>query len=174
MTTSAEELLPKALAALGSDILASDAFRGQAWIEVGPEAIVSVARQLRDHADLNFQRLAALTAVDRWPAEPRFEMVYQLYSFAHHAFLGVRARVAGEVASLDSLEPVYPNAVWHEREVLDMFGVQFRGLSDPRRILMPSDWVGHPLRKDYPLGYEEVQFSFNASEIDRRKPYAAE
>ena len=101
-------------------------------------------------------------------------MIYQLYSFVHQAFLGVRAFVPGESAALDSLEPVHPNANWHEREVFDMFGVRFHGHTDLRRILMPHDWVGHPLRKDYPLGYEEVQFSFNAREIDRRKPYAAE
>jgi NADH-quinone oxidoreductase subunit C len=69
---------------------------------------------------------------------------------------------------------VFKNANWHEREVYDMFGVQFEGHSDMRRILMPEDWEGHPLRKDYPLGYEEVQFTFNFDEIDRRKPYAKE
>jgi len=174
MTTSAETLQQKIVDSLGADLRASEVFRGQAWIEVASDAVTGVCRRLRDSADLAFTRLAALTAVDHWPAEPRFEMVYQLYSFPHQAFLGIRAFVAGETAALDSLEPVYPNAVWHEREVLDMFGIRFHGLSDPRRILMPTDWVGHPLRKDYPLGYEEVQFSFNAREIDRRKPYAAE
>jgi NADH-quinone oxidoreductase subunit C len=174
MTTSAETLHSKVVEGLGANARASEIFRGQVWIEVAPELIPTVCRQLRDSADLAFTRLAALTAVDHWPAEPRFEMVYQLYSFPHQAFLGIRAFVPGETAALDSLEPVYRNAVWHEREVLDMFGIRFQGLSDPRRILMPHDWIGHPLRKDYPLGYEEVQFSFNAREIDRRKPYAAE
>jgi NADH-quinone oxidoreductase subunit C len=174
MTTPAETLQRKIVDGLGADLRATEVFRDQAWIEVAPEAVAGVCRRLRDSMDLAFTRLAALTAVDHWPAEPRFELVYQLYSFPHQAFLGIRAFVPGETAALESLEPVFPNAVWHEREVLDMFGIQFHGLSDPRRILMPHDWVGHPLRKDYPLGYEEVQFSFNAREIDRRKPYAAE
>ncbi|MEX0788713.1 MAG: NADH-quinone oxidoreductase subunit C [Anaerolineales bacterium] len=174
MTTPAEALQQTVVEGLGADLRTSEVFRGLAWIEVAPEALTRVCLRLRDSAELAFTRLAALTAVDHWPAEPRFEMVYQLYSFSHHAFLGLRTFVAGETAALDSLEPLYPNAVWHEREVLDMFGIRFHGLSDPRRILMPADWVGHPLRKDYPLGYEEVQFSFNAREIDRRKPYATE
>jgi NADH-quinone oxidoreductase subunit C len=88
--------------------------------------------------------------------------------------LGLRVPLPGENPSVLSLESVYPNANWHEREVYDMFGISFEGHTDLRRILMPHDWEGHPLRKDYPLGYEEVQFSFNFDEIDRRKRYARE
>jgi NADH-quinone oxidoreductase subunit C len=80
----------------------------------------------------------------------------------------------GNAPSLSTIEGVYPNANWHEREIWDMFGIRFEGHSDLRRILMPEDWEGHPLRKDYPLGYEEVQFTFNYDEIDARKPYAKE
>ncbi len=86
--------------------------------------------------------------------------------------LRVKCAVDGDAPTLPTVTGVYRNAGWPEREVYDMFGVTFAGHPDPRRILMPADWEGHPLRKDYPLGYEEVQFTFNFNEIDRKKPYA--
>jgi NADH-quinone oxidoreductase subunit C len=174
VTTPVEDLLPALRERLADSLREARTFRGQVWLEIAAEAITAACQKLRDDPALEFNRLSALTAVDRWPSEPRFEILYQLYSFRHRVFLGLLARVHGEVAEIDSLEGVFPSANWHEREVFDMFGVRFRGHSDLRRILMPFDWVGHPLRKDYPLGYEEVQFSFNAGEIDRRKPYASE
>ena len=80
----------------------------------------------------------------------------------------------GNFPSISTVEGVHPGANWYEREVYDMFGVKFDGHSDMRRILMPADWQGHPLRKDYPLGYEEVAFSFNVDEIMKRKPHPKE
>jgi NADH-quinone oxidoreductase subunit C len=115
-----------------------------------------------------------LTAVDYFPQEPRFMVAYRLYSMPNNVYIGLRVPVPGDDRQLPTIESVYPNANWHEREVYDMFGVEFEGHSDMRRILMPHDWEGHPLRKDYPLGYEEVQFTFNFDEIDRNKPYAEE
>jgi NADH-quinone oxidoreductase subunit C len=111
------------------------------------------------------------TAVDYWPqAAPRFHVIYQLYSLPSNLLLRLRAALDGNDPHLRTLESVYPNANWYEREVWDLFGIRYDGHSDPRRIIMPFDWEGHPLRKDYPLGYEEPQFTFNFDEIDLRKP----
>jgi NADH-quinone oxidoreductase subunit C len=149
-------------------------FREQTTVVLDRTVIVEACELLRDHDELEFNFLAALTAVDYWPDEPRFKIVYQLYSLPNKVFLGLNVPVTGEDPKISTIESVFPNANWHEREVFDMFGVTFEGHSDLRRILMPQDWQGHPLRKDYPLGYEEVQFSFNFDEIDQRKPYAKE
>lgn len=154
---------------LDDRLLAIDEFRGQPMAELDSESVLEACQVLKAGG---YDLLAALTASDRWPEEPRFQVVYQLYSVAHNQFVGLRTWLTGEHAELPSVEPAYPNANWHERELFDMFGIRFRGSSDLRRILMPYDWEGHPLRKDYPLGYEEVQFSFNFDDIDQRKRYA--
>jgi NADH-quinone oxidoreductase subunit C len=148
-------------------------FRGETSLTVMPDQIVDVCRSLHD--DFSFDMLSGQTAVDYWPEqEPRFHLIYQLYSLAENLHLRLRVPLNGNAPSLPTVEGIYPNANWHEREVFDMFGINFEGHSDLRRILMPYDWEGHPLRKDYPLGYEEVQFTFNYDEIDQRKPYARE
>ena len=168
--------IEKVLAGLRSKfeehVLSVDVFRGQTTVVLAPEAIDEACRYL--NAEYDFDLLAALTAVDYWPEEPRFAVVYQLYSLKHKVFIGLRVPVHSTTLEIPTVETIYPNANWHEREVYDMFGINFSGHSDLRRILMPYDWEGHPLRKDYPLGYEEIQFSFNFDEIDRRKPYAKE
>jgi len=148
-------------------------FRSEVSLVVPAEQIVAVCRTLRD--EFSFEVLSAQTAVDYWPEqEPRFHMIYLFYSLAHNVRIRLRVPLNGNAPSLSTIEGVYPNANWHEREIWDMFGIRFEGHSDLRRILMPEDWEGHPLRKDYPLGYEEVQFTFNYDEIDARKPYAKE
>lgn len=137
------------------------------------EKIVEVCQTLRDEFGFNF--LSDLTASDYWPQEePRFHVIYNLYSHPHNTRLALRLPLNGTspdggMPALPTVEAVWPNANWHERELFDMFGIHFKGHSDLRRILMPYDWEGHPLRKDYPLGYEEPQFSFNYEEIDKRK-----
>jgi NADH-quinone oxidoreductase subunit C len=148
-------------------------FRGEVTLIVSHETIQELVKELRDTLGFNF--LADLTAVDYWPQEtPRFHVVYQVRNIDLHTHLCIRVPLDGHAPQMDTIERIYPNANWFEREVWDMFGIRFSGHSDLRRILLPSDWVGHPLRKDYPLGYEEVQFTFNYDEIDVRKPYAKE
>jgi NADH-quinone oxidoreductase subunit C len=128
---------------------------------------------LRDKYE--FEVLSALTAVDYFPKQtPRFHVVYQLSSLAKNVTVQVRVPVNGDQPRVPTVTRVYEVANWREREVLDMFGIEFDGHPDPRRILMPDDQKGHPLRKDFPLGYEEPQFTFNFDEIDVRKPYAKE
>jgi NADH-quinone oxidoreductase subunit C len=144
-------------------------FRGEVTLTVPPGQIVETCRILRD--EFGFDMLVAETAVDYWPRqEPRFHVVYQVRSIRHNLILGLRVPVPGTSPSVPTIEGVFPNANWFERELWDMFGIHFEGHSDLRRILMPHDWEGHPLRKDYPLGYEEVQFTFNSKEVDRIKP----
>ncbi len=172
--TVVEKAVAKLQRELGESVLGVEEFRGQTSVTLDPEAIVNACQMLRDDAELDFNFLAALTAVDYWPSEPRYKIVYQLYSLANKEFIGLRAQLSNESPEISTIESIYPNANWHEREVFDMFGVTFKDHSDQRRIIMPYDWEGHPLRKDYPLGYEEVQFTFNFDEIDKRKPYAKE
>ncbi len=170
--TVVEKAVAKLQRELGESFLGVEEFRGQTSVTLDRETIVSACQMLRDDPDLDFNFLAALTAVDYWPSEPRYKIVYQLYSLANKEFIGLRAQLSNESPEISTIESIYPNANWHEREVFDMFGVTFKDHSDQRRIIMPYDWEGHPLRKDYPLGYEEVQFTFNFDEIDKRKPYA--
>jgi len=150
-----------------------DEFRGEVHVFVGATQIVDALTWLRDQQ--GFELLSAMTAVDYWPqTEPRFHVIYQLTSVANNLSLMVRVPVSGDQAEVPTACGIYAAANWREREIWDMFGIRFAGHPDPRRILMPPDWEGHPLRKDYPLGYEEPQFTFNYEEIDLRKPYAEE
>lgn len=159
---------------LGDGVLSVEEFRGQSTIVLKRDVIVQACQILRDDTDLNFNILAALTAVDYWPEEPRFAVIYKLFSITNNIFIGLKVSLQGMSTEISTIESVYPNANWREREVYDLFGITFTDHSDLRRIMMPFDWKGHPLRKDYPLGEEEIQFSFNFDEIDRRKPYARE
>lgn len=148
-------------------------FRDEVHVLVQAEQIVEVLTLLRDKYE--FELLSALTASDYFPqTSPRFHVIYQLTSLAKNASIQIRVPVNGDQPKVPTATRVYEVANWRERELLDMFGIEFEGHPDPRRILMPDDWDGHPLRKDYPLGYEEPQFTFNFDEIDVRKPYVKE
>jgi NADH-quinone oxidoreductase subunit C len=122
------------------------------WTVIVPAShILPAAQHLRDAADCAFDYCSDLTATD-WPprAEGRFDVIYCLYSTRHRHRVRVKVKVA-EHQPLASVTGVWPAANWFEREVFDMFGVNFTGHPDRRRILMPEDWQGHPQRKDYPL-----------------------
>lgn len=148
-------------------------FRGEAQVLLQPAQIIPALAFLRDRQ--GFELLSAQTAVDYWPqVSPRFHVIYQLTSIANRVWLQLRVPVNGDHPVLPTASGLYDTANWRERELMDMFGIEFEGHPDPRRILMPEDTEGHPLRRDFPLGYEEPQFSFNVEEIDLRKPYARE
>jgi len=148
-------------------------FRDEAHVFVKAEQIVEALTLLRDKYD--FELLSALTASDYFPQmSPRFHVIYQLSSLARNVTVQIRVQVNGDQPKVPTATRVYEVANWRERELLDMFGIEFEGHPDPRRILMPVDHEGHPLRKDYPLGYEEPQFTFNYDDIDLKKIYAKE
>lgn len=115
---------------------------------VAPREIINVCRFLKDTA--GFERLAGITGVDWWPQEPRFEVIYFLHSFRKNARLRLSVRL-GENEEVESLVPVWRGANWYEREVFDLFGVRFKNHPNLERIMMPADWEGYPLRKDYPI-----------------------
>lgn len=165
------EKLQPAVAAIKARFGAEDSeFRGDVTLLVQPGQIVEVCMALRD--EFGFNMLINETAVDYWPQEfPRFHVVYHLYSMNDQVILGLRAPLPGNAPHIATVEGVFPVANWQEREIWDMFGIKFDGHSDLRRILMPHDWEGFPQRKDYPLGYEEVQFTFNFNEVSVGKPH---
>jgi NADH-quinone oxidoreductase subunit C len=118
---------------------------------VAREHLPEVLRALRDRADLRFTLLAELTAADFYPREPRFELVYTLVSPEHRRRVRVKVRLHADGARITTASGLWPAANWLEREVWDLFGIEFEGHPDPRRLLMPEDWQGYPLRKDYPV-----------------------
>jgi NADH-quinone oxidoreductase subunit C len=122
------------------------------WIE--KDAIREACAILRDSPDCPFNYLCDLTCVDWYPSEPRFEVVYHLLSIPQKERVRLKARLDGSSPAIESVTSVWPSANHYEREVFDLFGVRFAGHPNLQRIMMPDDWEGHPLRKDYPVeGY---------------------
>lgn len=143
-------------------------FRGEITLFLAPEHNLEALAVLKN--EFHFEMLLDIMAVDYWPQqEPRFHILYRLFSMSKKLRLLLRMPLNGNAPVIRTAEGVYKNANWYEREVYDLMGIRFDGHSDPRRIAMPEDWEGHPLRKDYPLGYEEVQFTFNYEDIQVRK-----
>jgi NADH-quinone oxidoreductase subunit C len=116
---------------------------------IDPSHIVDVCAFLK--AEQGFLRLSGITSVDWLPADPRFEVVYLLHSIDRNQRLRLKCWVSEHEAEIDSVTGVWRSATWYEREVFDLFGIRFRNHPDLRRIMMPDDWEGHPLRKDYPV-----------------------
>jgi len=155
-------------------IIDTSEFRGMLNVAVRREAIVDMASFLRDDPELSYTFLENLCAVDYLGRDPRYEIVYHLLSLQNHHRICLKIGVPANAPQVPTLTVLWPTANWQEREAYDMFGITFSGHPGLYRILMPDDWEGHPLRKDVPLGYEEVAFTFNQEEIYARKPFAKE
>jgi len=141
-------------------------FRGDTTIVVPRELLRAAAERCREDAKLKYNLLSDATCVDRYPSEPRFELNYQLVSIVRRDRVRLQVRLSANDAVVDSLIPVWPGANWLEREIFDLFGIRFTGHPDLRRILLPDDWEGHPLRRDYPVeGYRDVP---NTGELFRK------
>jgi NADH-quinone oxidoreductase subunit C len=128
--------------------------RNELTIWVDRVALRDACLALKGNPQLQYNALADITCVDWFPKEPRFEVVYHLFSTANKKYLRLKVRLSGDDANIDSLTPIWVGANFFEREVFDLFGVRFDEHPNLVRIMMPEDWEGHPLRKDYPVeGY---------------------
>ena len=123
--------------------------RGELTLEIAAAKINSICGFLK--YDQQFVRLSTVTAVDRWPTEPRFEVVYHLHSIERNDRVRLKCRIGGEAPQIESVTSVWRGANWYEREVFDLFGIRFTNHPNLRRIMMPEEFEGHPLRKDYPV-----------------------
>ncbi|MBC8412715.1 MAG: NADH-quinone oxidoreductase subunit C [Nitrospira sp.] len=160
------EIVARLREKFGSEILQDTQFRDQVFVSVKKDRILDICKFLHDDPDTNMDFLADLCGVDYPDNEFRFEVIYNMYSMQHHHRLIVKGMVPENDIVIDSVESIWSTADWHEREACDMFGIVFAGHPDLRRILMPEDWEGYPLRKDYPLkgrkdweykGFEELK-----------------
>jgi NADH-quinone oxidoreductase subunit C len=156
--------------AFGEAITRDEEINGQLVIHVDPARIADVCTLLRDDPTMRFDHLSDVTAVDFLlynpdggpPGQgrtPRFDVVYHLYSITHNHRVRLKAAVDEDDATLPSVTSIWPAADWAERETFDLYGIRFSGHPNLTRILTPDDWQGHPLRKDYPLIEEEIEFS---------------
>lgn len=145
-----ESLRENALAAALDDLAATAKFEfNELTVEIAPQNMLEALRRVKN--ELKFERLSTVTGVDRYPEEPRFEVVYHLQSIAGKQRLRLKARVSGQNPEIESACAVYRSANWYERETFDLYGVKFLNHPNLTRIMLPEDWEGHPLRKDVPV-----------------------
>jgi NADH-quinone oxidoreductase subunit C len=146
-------------------IIGEDNFRDQQSFYMKPEALFEICEALLDDIELDIRFLSDITSVDWYGDDEekngRFEVVYNLYSLKHKYRIFLKARLPGDNPVIDSLTSLWQSANWLEREVYDMMGIRFTGHPDLTRILTPDDFEGHPLRRDFPLTWEQPHFSWN-------------
>jgi len=167
---------------LEGSVLEASEFLGQLSIRIQPARVVEVCTALKDDDETPFNYLSDLTCV-HYPDQKAapFEVIYNLYSISKNERVRLKAAVNGE--GIESVTSIWPSADWLEREVYDLFGVVFHNHPDPRRILLPPDWEGHPLRKDYPLEFVENRWRENhlpeftdvqQEQLEQRRAYGLE
>ena len=180
---SDHELVKKLKGKFDGAVLEASEFLGQLSVRIDAENIVEVCMFLRDDADARFNYLSDLTCV-HYPLGPErpMEVVYNLYSISRNERVRLKVALA-DGASVETVTAVWPTANWMEREVYDLFGVSFRNHPDLRRILLPPDWEGHPLRKDYPLEFVENEWTgkhlpemteVQREQLEQRRAYGLE
>lgn len=134
-----------------SEVVEVTEFRGDTTVVVKPGRIREIGRFLRDDPKVSFKYLSVVAGIDYFPQSPRFAVVYNLYSHKNHNRLTLKAYLESDTApAIDSVASIWATADWHEREAYDLLGINFRGHPGLKRILLPQDWKGHPLRKEYP------------------------
>jgi NADH-quinone oxidoreductase subunit C len=166
--TGLELIAQRVRDALGDDaVVGTSYYRDQASLEVAPGRVRDVLAFLKNDDEEPFEFLSSLHGCDYLPDEPRLGVHYELLSMKRVERLRVKTRVTVDNAKVPSVVELWPGANFQEREVWDMFGVEFGDHPDHRRILMPEDYEGHPQRRDFPIGGEPVIFTFNQDGMPR-------
>ncbi len=153
-------------------VASTTVFRDEVTLHADKASVLALLAHLKEVQ--KFEMLTDETCVDYYPKEPRFGILYQLYSLSRNIRVRVKVMLGEYDATLPSACSVYVNANWLEREIYDLFGIVFEAHPDLRRILMPADWVGHPLRREIPVQVEENAFTFNRERVDADKPRPTE
>ena len=166
------EIAEKIKEVFPEEVLTVSEFRGQVSVSLRKNRIRDIARYLHDDPDLYFDYLIDVCGVDYLgKKEKRFEVVYHLFSIKHRHALRLKAEVSESNPAIDSVTPVWVGANWHERETFDLYGIKFNGHPDLRRILLPEDWEGHPLRKDYPVQGPAKEWSGFEGVLERARRF---
>jgi NADH-quinone oxidoreductase subunit C len=160
---TSEEIIKKIKSDQEDNISSSDVNLGDSVIFIAPEKIHDVMGYLKDDPDLNFDYLSNITGADylNEEREPRFEVIYELHSIDKNHSIRIRVGLEEEAATIATVSDLWKGALYPERELFDMFGFNVLGHPNLSRLIMPDEWEGNPLRKDYPLITEEVTFSHN-------------
>lgn len=160
---TSEEIIERVKTVQGEDVLSAEVNLGDAVIFVTPTALHKVAGYLKTDLDLNFDYLSHITGADylNEDREPRFEVVYEFHSIDKNHSIRIRVGLEEDDPTIPTVSDLWKGALYPERELFDMFGFKVLGHPDLSRLIMPEEWEGHPLRKDYPLMTEDITFSHN-------------